>query len=162
MSVADEIEKLNALWKSGALSEEEYQKAKQSLLEKQDSFDEKFSKAVGDISSNENMWAMFIHLSQLCGYLVPLAGLIVPIVLWQVKKNESRIIDQHGRIVANWIITACIFGLVFLVLSFVIIGIPLLLILGVLSIVFPIVGGIKANNGELWPYPLCIKFFALD
>ena len=27
-----------------------------------------------------------------------------------------------------------------------------------ISIVFPIIGGIKANNGELWKYPLSIQF----
>jgi len=25
--------------------------------------------------------------------------------------------------------------------------------------VFPLIGSIKANNGELWHYPLTIKFF---
>jgi uncharacterized protein len=30
--------------------------------------------------------------------------------------------------------------------------------LWVLNIVFPIIGGIKANGGELWEYPLTIKF----
>jgi hypothetical protein len=29
----------------------------------------------------------------------------------------------------------------------------------VCAIVFPIVGGIKANNGEVWRYPLSIAFF---
>ncbi|MGA2060305.1 MAG: DUF4870 domain-containing protein [Thermoguttaceae bacterium] len=28
-----------------------------------------------------------------------------------------------------------------------------------LCIIFPIVGGIKAKNGELWKYPLSIQFF---
>jgi len=27
------------------------------------------------------------------------------------------------------------------------------------AIAFPIVGGIKANNGEVWRYPLSIQFF---
>jgi len=27
-----------------------------------------------------------------------------------------------------------------------------------MGIVFPIIGGMKANNGELWEYPLTIKF----
>ena len=162
MGIAEEIEKLNNLKQSGAISDDEYQKAKTSLLEKNQSTGEKFSKAVGQISSDVNMWSMFIHLSQFCGYLIPLAGLIVPIVLWQVKKNESEIIDKHGRIVVNWIISELIYGLVFVVLVFVLIGIPLLIALGILSIVFPIIGGVKANNGEIWPYPLSIKFFRLD
>jgi len=30
--------------------------------------------------------------------------------------------------------------------------------LGVIGVVFPIIGGIKANNGQLWKYPLSIPF----
>jgi uncharacterized Tic20 family protein len=162
MGIAEEIEKLNNLKESGAISDDEYQKAKTSLLEKNESAGQTLGRAVGQVSSDVNMWSMFIHLSQFCGYLIPLAGLIVPIVLWQVKKGESEIIDKHGRIVVNWIITELIYGFVFLLLCFVIIGIPLLIALGILSVVFPIIGGIKANNGEIWPYPLSIKFFRLD
>lgn len=162
MGIAEEIEKLNNLKQSGAISDDEYQKAKASLLQKNQSAGEKFNRAVGQISSDVNTWSMFIHLSQFCGYLIPLAGLIVPIVLWQLKKSESEIIDKHGRIVVNWIITELIYGIVFALLCLIIIGIPLLIALGILSIVFPIIGGIKANNGEIWPYPLSIKFFRLD
>lgn len=162
MSIAEEIEKLNNLRQSGALSEEEYQRAKESLLRKSQSAGERFGRAVNDISSDVNMWGMFIHLSQFCGYIVPLAGLIVPIILWQIKKDESEIIDKHGRIVVNWIITEFILGLVFALLFLILIGIPLLLALAVVGIVFPIIGAVKANNGEVWPYPLSIRFFRLD
>ena len=33
-----------------------------------------------------------------------------------------------------------------------------LLVFSVLVIVFPIVGAIKANDGELWQYPFVVKF----
>jgi uncharacterized Tic20 family protein len=44
------------------------------------------------------------------------------------------------------------------VLCFVLIGFPLLFAVLILSIVFPIIGAVKAANGELWPYPLSIAF----
>lgn len=105
---------------------------------------------------------MLLHLSQFCGYVVPLAGLVVPIVLWQIKKNDSQIIDRHGKVVANWMITEIILGIIFGLLCFVIIGIPLFAALAVVAIVFPIVGAVKANNGEVWPYPCSIASFKLD
>lgn len=162
MSVADEIEKLYKLNQDGIISEEEYEQKKKALLDKPESVGGNISKAMDGISSDENMWAMFIHLSQFCSFILPLSGLIVPIVLWQVKKNESAVIDKHGRIVANWIATAFIFGIVFSLLAFIVIGIPLLFALAVVGIVFPIIGGVKANNGEVWPYPLSIKFFDIN
>lgn len=159
MSMAEEIGKLNDLKQSGAMSEQEYQKAKESLLARNQPAGQKLKQAVDGITSDVNMWGMFIHLSQFCGYIVPLAGLIVPIVLWQMKKNNSEIIDRHGRIVVNWIITEFILAIIFAILCFVLIGIPLLIVLAVVGIIFPIVGAVKANNGEVWPYPCSIKFF---
>ena len=162
MSMADEIEKLNQLRLSGAITEEEYQTSKSALLNGQQVADKKPNQVVVSTQMDEKTWAILLHLSQFCGFLIPLAGLVVPIVLWQVKKNESQLIDQHGRIVANWLVTAFIAGIVFFMMSFLLIGIPLLILLGVLCIVFPIVGAIKANDGIAWPYPGSYRFFPED
>lgn len=105
-------------------------------------------------------WATFIHLSLLAGFLVPGAGFILPIVLWQVKKDELPGIDAHGKVVANWLVSALIYGIVSSLLMFVLIGFPLLGLLALLAVVFPIIGAIRANEGVLWPYPLSIRFFS--
>lgn len=102
-------------------------------------------------------WAMFLHLSQLAGYILPLLGLVVPIIIWQSKKDQFPILDVHGKNVINWIISELIYGAICFVLMFVVIGIPLLGILGILAVVFPIIGGIRANNGEVWRYPFTIE-----
>ena len=161
MSVADEIAKLDALQQSGAITEEEYEKLKAALLEKQVSGPPD-PVPVSMPTFDVNNWAMFIHLSQFCGYVIPLAGFVVPIVLWQIKKDEDPAIDLHGKIVANWMITELIMAVVFAFLCAFMIGIPLVMALTVAAIALPIIGGIRANNGEAWPYPLSIRFFPLD
>ena len=116
-----------------------------------------------DSSSPEDRnWCMFIHLSQFCVYIIPLAGLIAPLILWLLKKDRSALIDLHGRIVMNWIITEFILFIVFTILILVIVGIPLLLGLLVVSFVFPILGAVKVQNGETWIYPFSFKFLKLD
>ena len=45
-----------------------------------------------------------------------------------------------------------------MLLLFVFVGIFVLMALGVCGVVFPIIAGIKANNGEVWKYPLTISF----
>lgn len=162
MSMADEIEKLNQLRQNGAITEEEYQTSKSALLNGQQAAENKPNQVEANAQMDDKTWVIIIHLSQFCGFLIPLAGLVVPIVLWQIKKNESPLIDQHGRIVANWMITAFIAGVVCFLLSFVLIGIPLLIVLGLLCIVFPIVAAIKANDGVAWPYPGSYRFFPVD
>ena len=106
---------------------------------------------------NEKQWAMILHFSILTGFVIPLAGLIAPIVIWQLKKTEIPALDAHGKVVVNWMISAAIYACVGLLLTLIVIGMPLLVVLGILFIVFPIIGGIKANNGELWKYPLSIE-----
>lgn len=101
---------------------------------------------------------MILHLSQLAGYAVPVAGMIVPIVIWQVKKDEFPILDVHGKIVANWLISSLIYMVVAFMLTFVLVGFLLLPIIALMGVAYPIIGGLKANNGEVWDYPGSIKF----
>lgn len=105
------------------------------------------------MDANSRNWAMIIHLSVFAGYVVPLAGLLAPIIIWQIKKDEMPAIDAHGRTVANFLISMFIYSIISLILCLVVIGVVGLIVLGIVGIVYPIIGGIKANSGELWSYP---------
>jgi hypothetical protein len=111
-----------------------------------------------DKERQARQWAMFIHLSLLAGFVVPFAGFVAPVVIWQIKKEEFPLLDAHGKMAVNWLISSVIYWVICFVLSFVLIGVPLMLVLVVLAVVFPIIAGIKANNDELWKYPLTIQF----
>ena len=107
-----------------------------------------------------NQWAMFIHFSILAGWVVPIAGLIVPIILWQMKKDELPGIVPHAHVVLNWIVTSFVYALICFILMILVIGIFGFMALCLATIVFAIIGGIKANEGELWEYPgTIIKIF---
>lgn len=159
MGLAEEIAKLDELRHRGAVSQEEYERIKATLISNPqqagDGSEGRRSPSERDI----NMWGLFLHLSQFCGYVVPLAGYVAPIVIWQIKKEDSPTIDAHGRVVVNWLISELIYLAVCIPLLFVGIGFLGLIALAVLGIIFPLVGGIKANDGEVWPYPLSIRFF---
>ena len=90
--------------------------------------------------------------------MVPFAGLVLPIVIWQLKKAELPGIDVHGKNALNWILSKLIYMTVCVLLVFAVIGIPLLIALGVVAVIFPIIAAIKASNGEVWKYPLAITF----
>lgn len=102
-------------------------------------------------------WAMILHLSVFAGCLVPIAGLIAPILIWQLKKEQLPALDAHGKEVVNFLISMFIYGVVAVALSFLLIGIPLALALVVAGVVLPIMGAIKANNGEFFRYPWMIR-----
>ncbi len=105
-----------------------------------------------------NTYCMMIHLSQLASIIMPGLGLILPIVLWAMNKDKNEEIDKHGKITINWIISLFIYSVVCGILVFIFIGIIGLIVLAVLNFVFAIIAAIKANDNELWTYPLSIKF----
>jgi uncharacterized Tic20 family protein len=107
-----------------------------------------------------NQWAMFIHFSILAGWVVPIAGLVVPIILWQMKKDDLPGIVPHAHIVLNWIVTSLVYGAICLVLMLVLIGFLGFIALGLVTVIYAIIGGLKANEGEVWEYPgTIIKIF---
>lgn len=158
MTIAEEIERLYQLKESGAITEDEYVEVKRHMLAGALPADEAATTPPAELERQTREWAMFLHLSQLLGMLVPLGGLVAPILIWQIKKEALPELDAHGKLVLNWVLSALIYFVVALLLTMILIGIPLLIALVVVSIVFPIIGGVKANNGELWPYPLSIGF----
>src|SRR5262249_48027204 len=103
-------------------------------------------------------WAFYLHLSLLAGYVLPLAGYVVPILIWQLRKDDLPGIDIHGKNALNWIISKVIYAAVCAVLVFALIGIPLGIALVVVGTIFPIIAAIKANEGQTWKYPLSIPF----
>jgi len=107
---------------------------------------------------DQRQTGMFLHLSQLAGLIVPFAGIIVPVVIWQTQKDKIPALDAHGKMVTNWMISALIYSAVSVILMFVLVGFLTMLAVIIMAIVFPIIGAVKANNGELWEYPLTIKF----
>jgi len=164
MTMADELLKLQQLRESGALTEEEFRREKEKLMSENDLGQQTSRCAAGkkDIVKEARQWAMFIHLSQFASYVFPLVGIILPVLLWQLKKDELPGIDAHGRATLNWIISAICYAVVCIPLCFLIIGIPITFILVLAAIIFPVIGAIKANEGILWKYPASISFFTVD
>ena len=101
---------------------------------------------------------LIMHLSQLANLILFPVGIAIPIVIWQTQKEKTPALDAHGKMVTNFMISMTIYFIVSFILVFVLIGFLLLPIVAIIGIVFPIIGGIKANNGELWEYPLAFKF----
>ncbi len=109
-------------------------------------------------TQDERQMGMFLHLAGLINTFAFPFGAVATILIWQLKKDEMPALDAHGKMATNWLISFTIYIFVSIVLVFFIIGIILLPIIWIIGIVFPILAGVKANNGELWDYPLTIKF----
>jgi uncharacterized Tic20 family protein len=137
----DDLKTLDELRRSGAISEEEYRKEKEKIF-----------------SRPENSYIALMHVSQFAGLILPGLGFVAPILLWMINKNENATIDAVGRHIINFMISMFIYYAISGVLCCLVIGIPMLIALGIMQIVFIIIATIKANKGEPWRYPLTIDF----
>lgn len=110
-------------------------------------------------SENETLLACITHLMPLAGFVLPALGtLLGPILWWALMKDKSPSVRDHGPEVINFAISFSIYSLACIPLVFLLIGIPLLLVITVAVIVLAIIGAVKAANGELFRYPLILRF----
>jgi len=107
---------------------------------------------------------MLCHLSALAGFIIPFGNMLGPLLVWQIKKNEIPSVNVHGKAALNFQITvtlAAFIGVVVaVILSFFCVGfllIPLVVLIGLAGLVFAVIAGIKANNGEDYKYPYSLE-----
>lgn len=104
-------------------------------------------------------WATVSHAIALVGLLANGIGFLLgPLIVWLVKRNDDPFIDEQGKEAVNFQITMLIAAAISGILTFVLIGIPLLIVVGLCMIVFPIIGAVKAGDGVHYRYPLSIRF----
>lgn len=118
-------------------------------------------------------WGIGAHLAGLGVGLATAAlfGFAGPLAVWLIKRDEHPFIDHHAKEALNFQLTVlvAILGAGVLAIPAVILGVLTfgigLLLIGVIVLaavvawfVFPIVGAVKASNGEGYRYPLTIRF----
>lgn len=109
-------------------------------------------------SANAQTFTMLCHLSAFAGLFVPLGNIWGPLVFWLIKKNEVPEVDEHGKESLNFQISMTIYLFVSVLLMLVVIGIPLVIGGAIFWVVAVIIASVRANNGELFRYPLTIRF----
>lgn len=109
------------------------------------------------IAPEERTLAAWAHLSGLSGYLVPLGGVLVPIIIW-IAKKDSRVVSSIAKQAILLNIAVFLAIAVTAILWITIILIPVVVLfwvaLGFAAIALPIVGAIRAWDGTYYRYPL--------
>jgi uncharacterized Tic20 family protein len=109
------------------------------------------------ISSEERGLAVVTHLSGLAGYLVPFGGVLAPIIIWVVKK-DSPVISAIAKqaLLLNVIVFVVFCALAVLWITIILIPVVILawILLGIVAVVLPIVGAVKASDGSYYRYPV--------
>jgi uncharacterized Tic20 family protein len=110
-------------------------------------------------SSEIRNWCVLCHASALAGLFFHFFGhLLGPLIVWLIKRADSPEIDAAGKESLNFQLSMLIYDAVAVLLCFVLIGIPILIGLWILNIILVIIASIKASEGQLYRYPLTIRF----
>lgn len=99
-------------------------------------------------TSDERTFAILAHI------LTLIAPIIAPLIIYLIKKDESKYITFHAKESLNFQITVTI---IIIVLFITIIGILLTWLVGIAALVLVIIATIKASEGKLYKYPFCIR-----
>ncbi|HTN29812.1 MAG TPA: DUF4870 domain-containing protein [Pseudomonas sp.] len=107
-------------------------------------------------SPEARRWAMLCHYAAFAWFLVPMIGNVIgPLLVWQLKKDVDPFVDEQGKEALNFQITISLSFMVCGLLAWILIGFPLMALVGVFGLVLTIIAGIKANDGVAYRYPLC-------
>ncbi len=110
--------------------------------------------------SQDKNWAIFCHLGGFAGYIIPFGNIIVPLVLWLIKRDESPFVNQHGKEALNFNISLTIYAIITGLLCFILIGFILIPVLVILQIVCTIKASMCASRGEYYHYPMTIRLIS--
>jgi len=110
--------------------------------------------------AEDKQWAMWSHIGGVL-FVLP------PLIIWLVFKDRGPLTNQEGKESLNFQITMAIiwvaYSIINVILGFIpivgfIIGTLLWLALLAVQIAFPIIGGVKVNNGGTYRYPFNFRF----
>lgn len=126
-------------------------------------------------ASGEKTWPPLIHLAGFAAFTpIPFGNILGPLILWLIKRQESEMIDFHGKealnfqismtlyLIAGAIITAISAFLIIFLVGIILLPIAILglICLGIFWIVTMIVAAVRASNGQDPGYLLTIRFIS--
>ncbi len=108
--------------------------------------------AVASPKGSDKIWSILCHLSALMG-----VGFLLPLVVYLAMRQESEYVADNAREALNFHITVLIYAICLVPLVFLIIGVPLMLVLGVGSLILAVLAAVRASDGKCYHYPLTLR-----
>lgn len=106
---------------------------------------------------SEKQWILISHVGTLIGYAVPFGHVIVPLVIYSMKK-EAPTVREHSRRSLNFQLSITLYLFIAFALMLVFVGFLLIGAVALLQLVCVIIATIKADKDEPYHYPLTIEF----
>lgn len=100
-------------------------------------------------TGDERTMAILSHI------LTLVAPFLAPLIIYLIKKDESKFVEWHAKESLNFQITLVI---ICIILVLTVIGIFFLVFVGIISVVLVIVASVRASENKLYRYPFSIRF----
>ena len=108
-------------------------------------------------ADQERLWAMLAHLLSFVAAYIAL-GFLAPLIVLLVFGPRSAFVRANAVESLNFNLSWLLYAVVGAILIFLVIGIFILIALGIAYVVLIIIASIRANDGQLYRYPLTIRF----
>lgn len=118
------------------------------------------SAVTSSISKEERNWAMLAHLSALLAFFTLIGGIVGPLVLWLIRKDDMNFAADQAKEALNFQITVFLAGLVGAILCLILIGFVLLALLALADLILIIVAAVKSNEGVAYRYPFNLRLIS--
>ena len=104
-------------------------------------------------NSDDRLLAILSHILA----IVPGVGILGPLVIYLLKKDESESVAGNAKESLNFQITVLLLYLIGWILVVVLIGFLMLAIVWILNLVLVIVATIKASENRIYRYPFNMR-----
>ncbi|WP_117365319.1 DUF4870 domain-containing protein [Natrarchaeobaculum sulfurireducens] len=90
----------------------------------------------------------------------PSGNSIAPLIIWTIKKDESRFVDENGKQAVNFQITWTVLLAIAALSMLVLIGLLLLPLLALAWFALIIIAILRASNDRVYDYPLTLDLIS--
>ncbi|QSQ15988.1 DUF4870 domain-containing protein [Myxococcus landrumensis] len=108
------------------------------------------------LSQDDKTMGLVAHIGTILANFVGL-GFAVPLVLMLTKGKESSFVREHAVESLNFQITVFIAGIIAAATSCLFIGLLIAPVVLIVALVFPVIAGLKANEGQAYKYPFALR-----
>ncbi len=113
-----------------------------------------------EVSSNDRTWGVITHAAAFVGFVVPFGNILGPLVVWAIKKDESRFVDENGKQAVNFQISWTIWLIAAAFSIMLLIGLVLVPLLALAWLILIIVAIIRASDDQVYDYPLTLDLIS--
>jgi uncharacterized Tic20 family protein len=103
------------------------------------------------IAQQRDFWLPMLHLSGLFVFLFP------PLIIWLSKKDQIKEIRDHGVDVINFQLSMWVILIPCGIFAFLLITIPIIIFIGVYSMIIILMNTIRVANNQPYKYPTFLK-----